>query len=224
MPKLVAHDLAARLRDHIEAGEWRRTNRLPAERALAERFGVARNTLRHALSILETEGVVVRHVGRGAFITDQKHAERPENFVPNLVDISPRDLIDARLLLEPEVAAVAAANATEQDIKRLEEAQAASQATTDMGAFEHYDAEIHRLLFSMAHNLVIDQIDAMLTGFRTNADWLSAKRRAYSPELKAKYVSQHGDIIDAIRHRSPKAARTAMTTHLEEVRRVLLEL
>ena len=69
----------------------------------------------------------------------------------------------------------------------------------------------------------LGDFDEMLAGFRSNADWLAAKRQAYSPALKARYVAQHAEIIDAIRWRSPRAARAAMIKHLEEVRRALLE-
>ena len=223
MPKLIAQDLAATLHDRIDAGEWRRTGRLPAERELAKEFGVARNTVRHAVSILEEDGILIREIGRGTFVRNQPKSRHLGSAMADVSDVSPRDLIDARLMVEPAVAATAAANATDADIVKLEHAQAASQATDEIAEFEYYDAEIHKLLFAMAQNQVIVHIDEILAGFRSNADWLAAKRQAYSPALKARYVAQHAEIIDAIRRRSPKAARAAMITHLEEVRRALLE-
>ena len=76
----------------------------------------------------------------------------------------------------------------------------------------------------MCQNQLVIRMDQMLSAMRANADWLAAKRRAYTPALKARYVAQHADIIEGIRMRSPKAAREAMTAHLEEVRRALLEI
>jgi DNA-binding FadR family transcriptional regulator len=226
MPKLIALDLANDLRRRIGAGDWRSAGRLPPERELAERFGIARNTVRHAISLLEAEGVVSRQIGRGTFILgtggNGEAASAAAWGAAN--EISPKDLIDARLLIEPAAAAAAAANATESDIAELERIQSASAATQEMETFELHDAAIHRRLFAMSQNQLILRIAEMLEAMRANADWLSAKRHAYSPELKARYVAQHADIIAAIRRRSPKAAREAMTAHLEEVRRALLEL
>src|SRR5262245_49086952 len=66
MPRLVADDIAAALKKRIDAGEWNR--RIPPERELADEFGVARNTMRRAVGVLEANGTVVRQVGRGTFL------------------------------------------------------------------------------------------------------------------------------------------------------------
>ena len=223
MRNSVATRIADRLRDEIEAGAFAAEGRIPTERELAERFAVARNTVRRAIEDLQSSGLVVRHVGRGTFLTATDPMETTP--IANAVesDISPRDLIEARLMLEPAAAAAAAANAREADILRLQQVQDASAATKRMEAFERYDAEIHRLIFSMTQNQVLLRIDAILGALRDNTDWLAAKRRGYSDAQKARYVAQHGEIIRAVRERSPKAAREAMTVHLEDVRRVLLE-
>jgi DNA-binding GntR family transcriptional regulator len=69
MPKLVANDIATALKKRISSGEWIENGRMPPERDLASEFGVARNTVRRAVSFLEDDGTVVRHVGRGTFLT-----------------------------------------------------------------------------------------------------------------------------------------------------------
>ena len=92
-----------------------------------------------------------------------------------------------------------------------------------MEEFERQDAEIHRLLFAMTHNDLVTWIESTISSLRNNLDWLTAKRRAYGDAQKARYVQQHGNIIEAVRRRSPKAARDAMTAHLEDVRRALVE-
>lgn len=221
----VATRIAERLRTDIVGGAFGRDGRLPTERDLADRFGVARNTVRRAINDLRDEGLVVRHVGRGTFLAGRDAVGSV--LAPSamaVADISPRDLIEARLLIEPAVAAAAAANATEADVLKLVQAHDASAATEEMETFERHDAEIHKLLFAMAQNQVVVAIDRMLAGLRANADWLAAKRRAYSPALKARYVAQHAEIVEAVRQRSPKSARAAMTAHLEDVRRALLDL
>ncbi len=223
MRNSVATRIADRLRDEIQAGAFAAEGRIPTERELAERFAVARNTVRRAIEDLQSSGLVIRHVGRGTFLTAADPVETPRPANAGESDISPRDLIEARLMLEPAAAAAAAINATDADLLRLQQVQDASAATSLMEEFERCDAEIHRLLFSMTQNQVLLRFDAMLRDLRDNADWLAAKRRSYSDAQKARYVAQHSEIIRAIRTRSPKAAREAMASHLEEVRRVLLE-
>ncbi len=70
MPRLVATDIAAELRKRISAGEWSESGRIPPERNLADSFGVARNTMRRAVNLLEQDGMVVGQVGRGTFLAD----------------------------------------------------------------------------------------------------------------------------------------------------------
>jgi len=229
--------------------------RLPTERALAERFGVARNTIRRAMDFLESDGLITRHLGRGTFITPTtldathpadsveaggtlkrlSHTASPISPAPistalvitssaEVDDVSPRDMIETRLIIEPAAAAAAAVNATDADIQNLAEIQTLSTATSEMEEFEYHDAQIHRLISEMTHNSLINRIDGMLRALRNNAEWLAMKRRAYTSTQKAIYVRQHGEIIAALRQRSPRAAREAMGVHLEEVRRVLLDL
>lgn len=228
MRNTVSARIAAALERDIDAGAFDGAGRFPTERELADRFAVARNTVRRAMDALEQSGRISRQVGRGTFITGPGVAgpggsPASDTMAALHADISPRDLIEARFMIEPAAAASAAANATDADIARLMQCQEASRATDIMEEFERQDAEIHRLLFAMTHNQLVQRIDAMIRSMRNNADWLAAKRRAYSADLKARYVDQHGAIIDAVRRRSPKAAREAMTVHLEEVRRALLE-
>jgi DNA-binding FadR family transcriptional regulator len=221
MRKSVSHDILETLMEDIREGRAGAGTRFPTERELASRFGAARNTVRRAMDQLEEQGLIVRQVGRGTYVTDREAGRTESADTP--ADVSPRDLIEARLMIEPSVAAAAAANATEADVALLTEAQNASAATTRMEDFERHDAEIHRLLFRMAHNEVIRLIESQLRAMRDNADWLTAKRAAYSNDLKARYIAQHGAIIDAIARRSPGEARRAMQLHLEEVRRALLD-
>ncbi len=234
MPSNIANRITERIRTDIRSGHYADAGKLPTERALSDRFGVARNTIRRAIETLEREGLLVRQVGRGTFLTNDTDpsfqaqtpgmAERAvQAIAPLAASVSPRDLIEARLAIEPSIAAAAAANATDADLWSLDATQNKSAATSVMESFERHDAAIHKQLFAMTHNPLLISFEAVLASMRVNADWLAAKRSAYSLDLKRRYVEQHGAIIDAIRNRSPNKARQAMAVHLEEVRRALLE-
>ena len=75
MPKHKAPDIATNLRQRIQRGDWSSERNLPNERALAEEFGVARNTIRNAFKLLEGEGLISRHVGRGTVIAERSNNE-----------------------------------------------------------------------------------------------------------------------------------------------------
>src|SRR5689334_4979182 len=107
MPKLVANDIAIALKKRISLGEWMENGRMPPERDLASEFGVARNTMRRAVGLLEDDGTVVRHVGRGTFLT----AANPDSMaatVARMEGTSPADMMEIRQLLEPAAASFAA--------------------------------------------------------------------------------------------------------------------
>src|SRR5882757_1687728 len=139
MPKLVANDIATALKKRISSGEWIENGRMPPERDLASEFGVARNTVRRAVSFLEDDGTVVRHVGRGTFLT----ATNPSSMaavVGRMEGTSPADMMEIRQLLEPAAAAFAATNASAMELNAVREAHKIASESQDMPTFEHWDA------------------------------------------------------------------------------------
>ena len=75
MPKHKAPEIADEMRTRIQRGKWSTATALPNERALAEEFGVARNTIRNAFKTLESEGLISRHVGRGTLVAEKASDE-----------------------------------------------------------------------------------------------------------------------------------------------------
>ncbi|TGV76696.1 GntR family transcriptional regulator, partial [Mesorhizobium sp. M2D.F.Ca.ET.145.01.1.1] len=102
----VANDIATVLKKRISSGEWIENGRMPPERDLASEFGVARNTVRRAVSFLEEDGTVVRHVGRGTFLTATNPASMAA-VVGRMEGTSPADMMEIRQLLEPAAASFA---------------------------------------------------------------------------------------------------------------------
>ena len=108
----------AKLRQLLESGEYQVNSRLPAERELAVQLGLSRGALRGGFEVLEAEGKVWRHVGKGTFV-----GNRPldDISIPSLVTsgTSPTEILEARLLIEPLLARLAAVRATEADLTHL---------------------------------------------------------------------------------------------------------
>ena len=108
----------ARLRDLVCTDRMGASGRLPAERLLAAELGVSRRSLRHALDVLEAEGRITRHQGRGTLVTDARIGT--ESLVRELAKLNnPVDTLEAQLAIEPPQARLAALRATPGDIDKL---------------------------------------------------------------------------------------------------------
>src|SRR5689334_10396174 len=106
----------------IESGEWTDGYRLPPERSLAADQGLARNTLRQALAALEQKGLIVRQVGRGTFVRAESRPAPTDGLLAKMRNASPVDLIELRLIIEPQAAVLAATRASAEDLASIEAA------------------------------------------------------------------------------------------------------
>src|SRR6267142_2020597 len=124
---LSKDDVTARLvgvfKNLISEGALTPGGRLPAERDLAEEFGVSRSSLRQALKVLQIMGVISQRVGDGTYLNAGAPSilSEPMEFLILLDGISFHELMEARLIVEPELAARAARRATAEDIAELQQ-------------------------------------------------------------------------------------------------------
>jgi DNA-binding FadR family transcriptional regulator len=221
MPRLVATDIATELRKRIAAGEWTESGRIPPERDLAEAFGVARNTLRRAVHLLEADGTVVRQIGRGTFLTDPD-PNSLASVVARMEGTSPADMMEIRQLLEPAAASFAATNASNSELNAVREAHQTACDSTDMPTFEHWDAEFHHRIFACSRNDFLKEIHNLMRILRNQSPWFEMKKRSFSEERRQTYCREHQAIVEALIERDPDGARQAMLAHLQTVERNLL--
>ncbi|TPM40815.1 FCD domain-containing protein [Mesorhizobium sp. B2-3-4] len=221
MPKLVASDIATALKKRISSGEWIENGRIPPERDLASEFGVARNTMRRAVSFLEDDGTVVRHVGRGTFLTAPNPASMTA-VVGRMEGTSPADMMEIRQLLEPAAASFAATNASAMELNAVREAHRIACESQDMPTFEHWDAEFHHRIFACSRNEFLKEIHNLMRILRNQAPWFEMKKRSFSEERRSIYCSEHQMVLDALLRRDPESASQAMLAHLKTVERNLL--
>lgn len=219
MPRLIADDIAAVLRKRIDAGEW--NGRIPPERDLADEFGVARNTVRRAVGLLEASGAVVRQVGRGTFLSAANGSSLAAA-VTRMEGTSPADMMEIRQLLEPAAAAFAATNASLGELNAVREAHEAASAALDMPSFEHWDAEFHHRIFACSRNDFLKEIHNLMRILRNQAPWFEMKKRSFSEERRLNYCTEHQAVLDALFSRDREGAREAMLHHLQTVERNLL--
>ena len=217
----VADDLVQSIRD----GVYRPGEKLPAERELAESFGVSRPTVREAMIALEIFGVVeIRH-GSGIYVIEtgaQPVAADEAAAMTDDLNVGAFELIEARILIEGEMAAVAAAAVTDADIDSLN-ALIGRMQTGDDEACEEADHEFHEHIARLTDNgALIDTVSNMWALRKQSRLAARIMTRAQGGGRTAR-VNEHKLIVKALAARDPAAARGAMRHHLEMVREYLLD-
>jgi len=214
------------IRRLIESGDLPGDGRLPTERELSEQLSVGRRTVRRALEALEAEGLLWRRQGKGTFIGQPPHPTR--TLVADIGgEADPLMVMEARLGLEPALAALCARRATGEDVDRLRLLAERTHVTTDADSAELWDGSLHRMIARIAGNKLLSMMFSVLDEVRMGAEWQDRRHRARSPETADLYDHQHSAIIDAIEARDGPAAQVAMATHLstlaENLRRSMRE-
>jgi DNA-binding FadR family transcriptional regulator len=194
---------------------------MPPERDLAIEFGVARNTVRRAVGFLENDGTVVRHVGRGTFLTATDPGSLAAT-VARMEGTSPADMMEIRQLLEPAAAAFAATNASAMELNAVREVHQIACDSEDMPTFEHWDAEFHHRIFACCRNDFLKEIHSLMRILRNQTPWFEMKKRSFSEQRRQVYCSEHQELLDTLFKRDPEGAKAAMLAHLRTVERNLL--
>lgn len=149
--RMIADQIAGRIR----AGDFPRGGRLPSERELAEQLQVSRASIREALIALEIEGYVEVRVGTGVFVTATREAAPAATASAPAApqdEIGPFDLLEARMLIEPECAALAAQQGSPAQIAAIRAAHEAMSLTDAPG---WHDREFHSAIAAACGNAAL---------------------------------------------------------------------
>lgn len=214
-------DAAARLRAFLAGSDLALDGRLPPERELADTLGLTRAALRKALGELESEGQIWRHVGRGTFV-----GSRPLDGSTDIAAMarrtSPAEVMGARLAFEPEVARLAALNATPAHLAEMRVCIARTRQATSWRIYESWDNRLHRTVAEAARNgLVLALLDT-LNAVRRTVTWGRLRTNPVRPGPDHHSFAEHDAIVAAIEERDLHRAAVAMRTHLLSVERNLL--
>ena len=210
--------IVQQIEDSILKGTLKAGDQLPAERDLAQRFGVSRTAVREAVKALREKGLVEAYSGRGTFITDGTSQAVRQSFDLMVKIGQPEgstDLAEVRSILEPEIAALAAERAEESDRATLREAVAVmDRSLKDADAYIEADLDFHLALAEAAANpLILSLIDSIVGLLREQ------RLRIFQVEGGPQRGQiHHKRILEAMEKRDAKMARDAMKTHLEQVR------
>ncbi|HEY7386862.1 MAG TPA: FCD domain-containing protein [Beijerinckiaceae bacterium] len=196
-------------------------SRLPPERDLAQQLGVQRPALRKALAVLEAEGQIWRHVGRGTFV-GSRPAVPPGDVSAIARMTNPGEVMRTRILLEPEVAALAALNATPASIAEMRGCVQKSRTAPTWRQYEAWDNRLHRAIAEATQNYLLLALLDTLTAVRRTVTWGRLRTNKDRPKPDHHSFADHEQIVAAIADRDRTRAREAMRRHLEHVERNLL--
>lgn len=135
---------------------------------------------------------------------------------------SPAEIMAARLLVEPEIAYLAAQQATPADLTEIQRNLGRGCAAGTHEEFESWDSALHRAIAQAAHNGLLLRMFDTMNAARDLPVRGSVNLRSASPERRARYERAHAQIVKALDDRDPEAARRHMRAHLLDVRTNLL--
>jgi GntR family transcriptional regulator, transcriptional repressor for pyruvate dehydrogenase complex len=215
----LSDSVAAQLEQLIRQGQYPVGSRLPPERELAEKFGVGRSTMREALSVLQTAGLLRIDHGVGVFVTSSSSRTKASKLLM-VDDYTIPELFEVRVALEGEAAANAAKRITPAEAAAFEAIieRAEDEGLTDE-EFIALDAELHKSIVAATKNKllrhVFEGVEPLFVTYSRQVIALAGRRE----EAQA----GHREIVQAITARRPREARAAILRHLRAVERDIVE-
>ena len=216
----IYEDIVRQVKALIADGHLKSGDRLPPERDLAERFRVSRTSVREALRSLQSRGLIEIRAGEGAFVCDVSVEALIEPLA--LVILPYREavgeLFEARHLLEPAIAALAARRATSDELAEMErilaeQAREVARGRTGMAQ----DSALHAAIAQSAHNRAIVRIVSALVDLLAQ----SREESLHTPGRPTRSHQDHRRILKAIHRGDEAGARRAMLEHLTAVERLV---
>lgn len=206
----------------LEAGE-----KLPPERELAVKYGVSRTSIREALRLLELSDFVEIRPGDGTFIktNEQQTIQQQLTSVALKTDQTTLyEMLELRLILESQCAALAALRATGQDIEKIARTLEAMKNTDDEEIGIQADLDFHMAIAAAANNSVLAQLISSLASHMRSTIEVTRKHRLASKENFARTLEEHHAIFIAISRGESERAKALMEDHIRTIRQELSEL
>jgi DNA-binding FadR family transcriptional regulator len=215
------HAALVQLQAYLAQVDLPKGGRLPPERELCESLGVSRGDLRKALTVLEKDGHIWRHVGKGTFV-----GSGPIEETIGISEIagrtSPADVMRARLIIEPEIAREAALHATLADIAAMRKSIAQTRQAATWRQYENIDNLLHRQIAEASCNTVLLGLFDVLNAVRRTVVWGRLRSEGARPPADHHSFADHERIVEAIAERDLSGAAAAMRLHLQQVGRRLI--
>ncbi|MED4225331.1 FadR/GntR family transcriptional regulator [Neobacillus cucumis] len=200
----------------IQSGSFKIGDKLPAERELCEMFGVSRAPIRQALSALELNGIIYSRQGEGVYVKSNQLATDQSFFK----SISPEDIVEARMNIEPLIVQFAVQRATDEDIEELRSTIKQMEEETSSGVYvPETDEKLHAGIAKASHNdLFINIMADIINAMKQQEMWKFIRDRTVTrPDYREVNFKEHQLLIKAIEDRNEKEAVKIMTNHMQNL-------
>ena len=222
----VYEEISRQIEKLIHNGKLKPGDKLPTERELSELFGVSRHSVREAIRVLEKSRLLNSVAGSGTYVAMNENQKAVNEIATYLLDKTDKlaEIFQLRRIIEPQVAGLAAQNATGDNIKELELLLKQIQdlvrkSTTDRHEFSKLDIQLHKTIAIATQNSIIVKIIE-----RLNDLFHETRQEGYQSETRMKISSNgHVQIIQAILERDALKASAAMDKHLRDVENAAIE-
>ena len=204
--------LLSYLEEQIISGHLAERSKLPSERSIAEEHGLSRPAVREALHDLAGRGLIEIVPGRGAYVRRPQAGDLvgPLEAFYRRQHVTPRDLVEARKMIECEAAFLAAGRSGRGDLEAMEMALARFDNSTDLVDRTRYDIAFHMSIVRAAHNPVVEMMYSSISGLIVRL----MLRSLGDPTVSRAGVPYHREIYEAIRNGDGDRARSSMSGHL----------
>jgi GntR family transcriptional repressor for pyruvate dehydrogenase complex len=218
----IFQEIVRQIHHLIQIGKLKAGDKLPPERDLAQIFKVSRASVREAIRVLESAGLVTSRIGDGTYV----ETDLVENLVEPLATVitggreSLIEIFAIRKMIEPQIAFLAAERATDEDIVELTRLLEQQRSESGNGqSITEIDYSFHLQVAQTARSVVY------LTLYTTLAEMINQTRAEYLQEgdRPNRSLNGHQEILEALRSRDPIQARKAMTSHLRTIEREALK-
>lgn len=195
----------------IATGELAIGAKLPTERRLSITYGAARNTVRKAMNVLVDEGVIVRQVGRGSFVANTSvNRQAPKENIASLTEI-----LEARLLFEPEIAYLVIERADESDFAKMYRCLDGIRNAGDWQQYKEWKYALHLAIMQATRNRFLVQIFTAVIEARRQDGWGHSGRVAPVPApVREASLQANTEIVEALNSRDADRARAVMHDYL----------
>ena len=204
--------VARRIAELVLSGDVSPGDKLPSERDLAEMLKVSRPSVREAMVALEVSGLIEVRTGSGIYVANQNLQQPP---VVSDEGIGPFEILEMRLLIEPEVCALAAERISDDQLQQLHDIYDEMCRTAGTQEMEAYDSRFHKLIAEAAENTPIARTISWLWALRGQSGLSRGFHRVIIEEGVYPVLDEHEAIFKALENRDPVAAKKAMLKHIE---------
>lgn len=223
--KSLFEEVSDQIIELIEEGTFKPGEKLPGENSLSESFNVSRNSIRESLKALQLTGILTSKPGRGTYVSEQAlrniHNLKLMSIIENKSTLI--ELMETRLIIEPDLVYLAAQRATDEDIKKLEEViEKGQKALKEKNYSFDIGMEFHMLILEISRNRILGDFMKSIT------DHLIAQRGKLMLEHLSEYIlevemGEHKKMLEFIKDGNAEMAKEYMHKHIANSMQIIIE-